>query len=175
MDKVGQSRSSLMKSRLRERFVGSGHNAVAGHAGVQDYADFAFRHMATCTIVRRLLLPSHAQRKLAALLRVAASALSGEVRGSFRAGRLYMRIVASDAAEPTAAASVTLAENHRVVVLDMVRRRRRFALRRHQEDRQSVVQRFPWTEVPVVFVRLQHTHIPGLMAEHTDIVGEGGR
>src|ERR1700737_3253583 len=135
MDQVGQSRSSLMKRRLRERLVGSGHNSVACHAGVQDYADFAFRHVATCTIIWGLLLPSHAQRNFAALVRVAAGALSGEVRGSFSAGRLHVRIVASNAAEPAATAPVTLAENHRVVVLDVVRRRRRFALWRDQEDR----------------------------------------
>src|SRR5258708_4498131 len=116
MDEVGQSRSSLMKSRFRERFVGSSHNAVACHAGVQDYADFALRHMAACTIVRRLLLLSHAQRNFAALVRVAASALSSEVRGGFSVGGLSVRIVARDAAEPTAAAPVTLAENHRIVV-----------------------------------------------------------
>src|SRR5260221_1463255 len=135
MDQVGQSRSSLMKSRFRERFVRSGHNSVACHARVQDYADFALRHMAPCTIVRRLLLLSHAQRNFAALVRVAASTLTGEVRGSFSAGRLYVRIVTRDAAEPTPAAPVTLAENHRIVVLDVIRWRRRFALRRHQEDR----------------------------------------
>src|SRR5258707_12473397 len=135
MDQVGQHRSSLTKRRFRERFVRPGQNAVACHAGVQDYAHLAFRHMATRTIVRRLLLLSYSQRHFAALIRVTGSALRREVSGSFRAGRLHVRIVTSYAAESTAAAPITLAENHRVVVLEVVRRRRSFTLRRHKEDR----------------------------------------
>src|SRR5882762_1252523 len=103
MDQVGQSGSGLMKSRLRERLVRSSHNAVACHAGVQDYPHFAFRHVAAGTIVWSLPLLSHAQRNFAAFVRVAASALSGEVRGSFARGRLHMRIVASNATERAAA------------------------------------------------------------------------
>src|SRR5882762_2313461 len=174
MDQVGQHRSSLTKRRFRERFVRPGQNAVARHAGVQDYAHVAFRHMATRTIVQRLLLQSRAQRQFAAFVRVAAGALRREVRGSFRAGRLHVRIVTSYAAESTAAAPITLAENHRVVVLKVVRRRRRFPLRRHQEDRQRVVKRFAWMKISVAFIRLQHAHITRLMAEHANIIGERG-
>src|SRR5258705_6337010 len=112
MDQVGQSRSSLMKSRLRQRFVRPRHNAVACYARVQDHADVTFRHVATGTIVRRLLLLSHTQGQFAALVRVAAGALSGEVPGSFRAGRLHVRIVASSTAKPALTAPVTFTQNH---------------------------------------------------------------
>src|SRR6267154_6582274 len=82
--------------------------------------------------------------------------------------------MASNAAEPAPAAPVTLAENHRVIVLEVIRCRRRFALRRHEEDRQGLVKRFAWMKISVVFVRLQHAHIASLMAEHANIVGERG-
>src|SRR5260370_32833017 len=101
-----------MKSRLGGGLIRSSHNAVACHAGVQDYPDFAFRHVATCTIVRRLLLPSHAQGNFAAFVCVAGRAPSGAVRGSFSAGSLHARILARDAAEPATAAPVTLPHNH---------------------------------------------------------------
>jgi len=74
MDQVGQHRSSLTKRRFRERFVRPGQNAVLVNAGVQDYAHVAFRHMATRTIVRRLLLLSYVRGSCSSI-RVTGSAL----------------------------------------------------------------------------------------------------
>src|SRR5882724_4809713 len=121
MDQVRQSGSRFVKSRFRKRFIGSGQNAVARRTGVQDYADIAFRHVATYAIVRRLVLLSHPQRGFAAAVGMASSTLSVEVRKGLLSGRLLVRIVAGNATKPTSAASITLAENHGVVVLEVIR------------------------------------------------------
>src|ERR1700730_5258165 len=112
MDQVRQRGSRLVKRRFGKRFIGSSHNAVARRTGVQDYADIVFRHVATYAIVRRFLLLSHVQRGFAAAVGMASSTLSVEVCNSFISRRLLVRVVAGNAAKPTSAVSITLAENH---------------------------------------------------------------
>ena len=96
--------------------------------------------------------------------------LPREIRRRLFAGRLHMRIVASNAAQPPLARAIALAQRHGIVVLDVVCRGRRLPRRRNHQDRQRVVERMSRAEVLVSFPGLENPHIAGLMAAHANVV-----
>ena len=70
------------------------------------------------------------------------------------------------------ARAITLAQDHGVVVLNVIRRGRRLARGRNHQNRQRVVERLSGTDVLVCLSGLENSHIACLMASHADVVRE---
>ena len=82
MNKIRQRSRRLHEGDIRKWLIRSRHDAMVRSAGVGDDLDVALRHMAADAVVRRLLLHSNLQRKLAASARMAGQAFAVEIRRS---------------------------------------------------------------------------------------------
>src|SRR5271170_1793844 len=132
-------------------------------------------HVTSDAIVCRCRLFPRLRRSRAARSRMTAKTLAVEVRRRFRGRRLNMRIVATDASKLLVVSQPprspkTLAQAHRVEVLQVIVIRRIFARRRNLKNCNGLIQRFAWPEVLVRFARLQHPRVAQLMARHADVI-----
>src|SRR5215831_4196090 len=134
MNQVGQRRSRLLESDIREWLIWASENAMVGNTRMRNLADVALLHMAACAIIRRLLLPASLKWHGAASLGMTCQALLAEVSGSFMAGRFHMRVVARNATQALPTAAIAFAQSHRVVVFEQILLRGRLAGWRYQQD-----------------------------------------
>ena len=117
-------------------------------------ADVALRHMAAGAVVGRIFVLTNGKRHSATFLRVAGQAFLAEVTREPRSRGLDVRVMAGDAAQPAAAASIALAQNHRKIMLQKIGLRRRIAFRRHDENGECVIERRARSKVALIFAGL---------------------
>src|SRR5579863_769945 len=115
------------------------------------------------------------QGNLAALVGMTGYAPGPKICGRFGDGGLHVGIMTADTAHASVAGAVALAESHRVVVLDVVGIRRRFARGRNDENGKCIVEGTPGENVLVSLAGLEYANVAGLMTGHADVIGEAGR
>ena len=109
MDQVGQRRGRLPEGDIGIRLIRHRHDAMVGGDGVGDDLNIALGHMTAPAVVGRCFLHARCERQLAALVRMTGEAFAVEICRRLFAGRLIMRIVASNAAQAPLAGSIALA------------------------------------------------------------------
>ena len=97
--------------------------------------------MATYAVIGRATALTRLQGQAAALVCVAGETLAVEIGWRFLTGRLYMRIMAGNAAQTAASRPIALTQSHRIVLLKVIFLWRRFARWGNHQDREGIVQR----------------------------------